>query len=269
MFQIQKRIIMSLLVLLMCGANKVIAEDFPHRKDYPNVPTISTEDLKAKYDAGSVVIVDVRSKIEFDVIHPKGTVHVPISEMTFVEDAQKVIQGNAGKEFAFYCNGITCLKSYESVQKLIEVGAKNCFAYDAGVPDWSNKYPAETLLLGKTIENPETQLISKEDFKKRVLLFDEFKAKATDANTIVIDARDNIQKSGKLPGLDNALAKPLDKLIKDFIMAKREQDKTLLIFDQVGKQVQWLEYYLRDNGYKNYYFLHGGATEVLENQKYK
>ena len=274
MFKIKKRIAKFLCVCVcaVVTANMVVnvyAEDFPHRKDYPTVPTISTQDLKAKYDTGSVVIIDVRSKIEFDVIHPKGTLHIPISEISFVADTQKVISDNAGKVFAFYCNGITCLKSYEGAQKLIEAGAKDCFAYDAGVPDWSEKYPADTLLLGKPIEDPAKQLIAKEDFKKRVLSFDEFKKKAAEPNTIVIDGRDNIQKSGKLPGLENVLGKPLDKLIKDFVMEKREQDKTLLIFDQVGKQVQWLDYYLRDNGYKSYYFLHGGATEVLEGQKYK
>ena len=47
------------------------------------------------------------------------------------------------------------------------------------------------------------------------------------------------------------------------------KDKQLVIFDQVGKQVLWLMYYLEDKGYKNYYFLKGGATSVLKEQKYR
>jgi len=47
------------------------------------------------------------------------------------------------------------------------------------------------------------------------------------------------------------------------------KDKQLVIFDQVGKQVLWLMYYLEDKGYKNYYFLKGGATSVLKKQKYR
>ena len=45
--------------------------------------------------------------------------------------------------------------------------------------------------------------------------------------------------------------------------------KSVLIFDQVGKQVRWLEYYLVANGYKQYAFLSGGATSVLQEQEYK
>ena len=60
-----------------------------------------------------------------------------------------------------------------------------------------------------------------------------------------------------------------DKLIPNFVKAKANQDKKLLIFDQVGKQVIWLEYYLIENGYKDYVFLKGGATSVLGSQNYK
>lgn len=51
--------------------------------------------------------------------------------------------------------------------------------------------------------------------------------------------------------------------------SNQKQDKDLLIFDQVGKQVQWLEYYLMEYGYKNYWFLKDGATKVLGEQKYQ
>ena len=61
----------------------------------------------------------------------------------------------------------------------------------------------------------------------------------------------------------------LMKNLPNFVEKKVKRDKTLLIFDQVGKQVRWLEYYLVANGYKNYYFLAGGATSVLKAQKYK
>jgi len=37
--------------------------------------------VKIKYDAGEVVIVDVRSKIEYNVIHPKDAVHVSVANI--------------------------------------------------------------------------------------------------------------------------------------------------------------------------------------------
>ena len=39
----------------------------------------------------------------------------------------------------------------------------------------------------------------------------------------------------------------MDKFIPNFVQKKVNQDKHLYIFDQVGKQVRWLQYYLRSN----------------------
>ena len=86
---------------------------------------------------------------------------------------------------------------------------------------------------------------------------------------MVVDVRDHIQRSEKLPGLEKVMFIPMNKFIPNFVERKVNRDNTLLIFDQVGKQVQWLEYYLVENGYKDYYFLSGGATAVLGEQKYK
>jgi rhodanese-related sulfurtransferase len=246
-----------------------MATEFPYRKDYPEVPTIATEELNTKQDSAEVVIVDVRSKIEYDVIHPVGAVHIPVSHMSFVKEVGELLEQNPGQAVAFYCNGITCLKSYEAAKRAKAAGYKNCFAYDAGIPEWANLFPGKTLLLGKILVDPENQLIPKAEFKKRCLSFDDFKSKANDPQTIVIDVRDHIQSSGKLPELKGVLIMPLDKFISNFVEKKLNQDKTLLIFDQVGKQVRWLSYYLHEHGYGNYFYLHGGATEVLQDQTYK
>ena len=55
----------------------------------------------------------------------------------------------------------------------------------------------------------------------------------------------------------------------NFVSKKSSPDETLLLFDQVGKQIKWLQYYLEEYGYTNYMFLDGGATKVLKTQDYK
>jgi rhodanese-related sulfurtransferase len=256
-------------VAFILSVSFVFAEEFPYRKDFPTVSYISSQDLKAKYDKKEVIIIDVRSKIEYDVIHVDKCLHIPMSYATFVSDVEKLIKENPKKIIVFYCNGITCLKSYESALKLMDAGHKNCFAYDAGIPEWAKLYPADTLVFGKVLRDPGKQLISDAEFNKRLINFETFKEKAAKPNSIVIDIREGIQNSGKLPGLESARVIPLDVMIPNFVTKKAEQDKTLLIFDQVGKQVKWLMYYLRENGYGNYFFLDKGATEVLKKQEYK
>jgi len=268
---IKRTVSVSVLACMayLFSVSLVYAVDFPYRKDFPNVSCISSQELKAKYDKNEVIIVDVRSKIEYDAIHIDKSLHIPMAYATFVNDVEKLAKENPKKIIAFYCNGVTCLKSYESAQKMLEAGQKNCFAYDAGVPEWSKLYPADTIVMGKVLKDPEKQLISDVEFKNRLINFETFKAKAAKENVLVIDIRDHVQSSGKLPGHEKARVIPLDTFIPNFVAKKAEQDKTLLIFDQVGKQVQWLMYYLRENGYENYFFLDKGATEVLKKQEYK
>ena len=88
----------------------------------------------------------------------------------------------------------------------------------------------------KKIKNPAKQLIPKSKFKAIAINFEEFKKKAAQKNSIVIDARDFVQKSGDLPGLKNVRKIPFDKLIPNIVSKKKLHDKQLLIFDQVGKE---------------------------------
>ena len=62
------------------------ADEFPSRKKYPSVTPISTQDLYNSYKAGDTVVVDVRSKLEYDVIHINGASHIPLSNKTFLKD---------------------------------------------------------------------------------------------------------------------------------------------------------------------------------------
>lgn len=263
-----KMAVCGLLSISLFG-NVCFAEEFPYRGDYPNVPIVELEDLKTGYDDGSFIIVDVRSTIEFETIHPKKAFHIKLSNADFEDNLRKLADDNPGKKIATYCNGITCLKSYKAAQKAVDAGMKNVYAFDAGIPAWAKAYPADTMLVGKPIIDPEKQLIAKSEFKKKALDFAKFKELAGSSNAQVIDARDPIQRVGKLPGLANALPIPLDKLIKNIIQHERFKDKKLVIFDQVGKQVRWLMYHLEDKGYKDYAFLKGGATAVLKDQKYR
>lgn len=257
------------LICISGIALTAVALDFPYRKDYPATPTIDPEALFTGYKAGEILIVDVRSKIEYDVIHPAGAIHIPIAKKGFVNAVKELLAKNPGKKIAFYCNGITCLKSYKAAQKAKEAGLDNCFAYDAGIPVWATLYPGDTELLGKTLVDPEKQLIPKKDFKSRCLAYEDFKSQLTAKGGLAIDVRDHIQRAQKLPGMKKPKAIPMDNFIPHFVAKKAHQDKPLFIYDQVGKQVRWLEYYLVENGYKEYYFLAGGATAVLKSQEYK
>jgi rhodanese-related sulfurtransferase len=265
-------IVKTFLILLTTTlfiSSTIFASNFPGRDRFPEVPYIGSEDLFNSYGSGEAIIVDVRSTIEYNVIHPIDALHIPIAKMDFVKKVKQLRSANVGKKIAFYCNGTTCLKSYIATQKAKEAGINNVYAYDGGIPEWAAFYPEKTLLLGQVVTDPEKQIIPKAEFKKKAVAYEDFKKGATSEAGLVIDVRDTIQRTEALPGMGKTLKIPLDKFIPNFIEKKKNQDKPLYIFDQVGKQVRWLEYYLVENGYQNYRFLKGGATAVLKSQKYK
>ncbi len=269
MSKLSLAIVSGVCAAVALGAAAGASDAFPYRSQYPDVPFVDTEALAAKYAQDEVIIVDVRSNIEYEVIHAVGAVHLPLSSESFLEDLGKLRADYPQMAFAFYCNGVTCLKSYEAAQSALVAGFDNCYAYDAGIPGWANAYPDQTILLGKPIVDPGKQLIPKSMFAEKCVDFEQFAQIAGERGVIVVDVRDAIQRSGSLPGLENAVLMPMDQFIREFVLQKQHQDKMVLIFDQVGKQVRWLEYYLVDQGYEHYAFLKGGATDVLGRQAYR
>ncbi|MCW8336749.1 rhodanese-like domain-containing protein, partial [Vibrio paucivorans] len=105
-----RSICLFIFVILPLG---VIASEFPYRSEYPDVKTIELSELHATMT--EVDIVDVRSKLEFDVLHVKGAKHITLSNKGF-ENKVKKLSSNS-KVVVFYCNGITCRKSYVAAQR--------------------------------------------------------------------------------------------------------------------------------------------------------
>lgn len=99
-------LILAIAVVCLAGfVAQAAATEFPYRKDYPGIPTIDTEALYAGYNTGEILIVDVRSKIEYQVIHPDGAVHVPVGNKGFVNNIKALMAKNPGKNSPFIVTG--------------------------------------------------------------------------------------------------------------------------------------------------------------------
>lgn len=233
------------------------ADEFPLRAKFPTTKAISTADVKA---AASATIVDVRAEMEYDVIHINGSINLPISKATFLADLEKAVKGNKAAAIVTYCNGHTCDKSYIAAEKAMKAGFTDITVYDEGIMAWAKAYPDKTTLLGKT-PIAASKLISKDAFKTKLISVSDFTTKASDANSFVIDLRDPLQRKVIPPYLSKAVNFPMDKMVAQLTNAQfktKIEGKTLLIADMVGKQVQWLQYYLEDAGITSYYFLENG-----------
>jgi rhodanese-related sulfurtransferase len=241
------------------------ASGFPGRKLYPLVSVIELQDLHAKY--ADVVIVDVRSKYEFDTLHIKGAINAPLSSPTFVEQIRD-LRAKDARPLVLYCNGKTCMKSYEAALKCAVNKIENVYAYDAGIMDWARAYPRQAVLLGKSPVDTR-KLISKAEFKKHLLSPDQYGTQVANSSAIVLDVRDRYQREGLSLFIGRERRAYLDdaRSLNRFIEKAKREHKKLLVHDAAGKQVVWLQYYLEEKGLKNYYFMDGGTTAYYDQMK--
>ena len=95
-------IVASLLVSLVVGCQQQSAPtsgDLPPSFFLPEVPRISAEEVKAKLDAGAnLVIVDSRSKANYEKSHIAGAISIPLGTM-----AERYSELNGYDEIVTYC----------------------------------------------------------------------------------------------------------------------------------------------------------------------
>lgn len=249
-----------MLSLIVVAGHAASNDEFPMRARYPDVAVITTEDLAKRLN--EVVVIDVRSQYEFDTLHIQGAVNVPLDKRSFRDDVIK-LRKQQDKPFVFYCNGKTCHKAYDAVLLADKARLDRLMAYDAGIFDWSKKNPDKAVLLGKNPINPN-DLISEDRFKARLLDPKDFATRVGD-KSMVLDLRDRAQRDSALfPFKEQRAQIDESRKIDEVINEAKAQHKTLLVYDAVGKQVQWVQYYLENRGLTDYYFMKGGAQGYFD-----
>jgi len=264
---ISKLTCLALAGLLLATSSATANEGFPGRDKYPDVPYYELDQLFDALD--DVVVVDARSSLEFDTLRIAGAINIPVAAEDFETEVAK-LRADTDKPIVFYCNGHKCMKSYIAVKKARQANVDNVFAYDAGVFDWVRAYPDKAVLLG---ESPvrTADLIPKKAFKSRMINADNFSDRATrpGGNPLVLDVRDKFQRAGVgfYPGKERWASLDDSAKLDRYIRQAIRQNRTLLIYDEVGKQVRWLQYKLEKAGVKDYYFMANGAQGYFEAMK--
>jgi rhodanese-related sulfurtransferase len=240
-------------------------EDFPGRTTYAHVPYITIEQLYNEFD--DIIIVDARSAFEFETLRILSAVNVPLSlsNSEYTKILKALREKNPAKKIVFYCNGHTCMKSYKAAHRA-KVIAKidNVMAFDAGIFNWTKAHPDKAILLDETPVDPGN-LISKQKYKQHMLPALDFVNKA-DENAIIIDVRSRHQREGLslFSGYEKTVPMSKKRKLNKYIQLAKNENKKLFIYDAVGKQVRWLQYYLEQQNAGEYYFMEGGAKAFYQ-----
>ena len=96
-----------LILILLPAVLQVVsaaATEFPGRErpEYKNLKTIDIGELHSDLQENRIIVVDVRSKLEFDTIHIRNAVHDAVADKGFADNLKDIISRASAKKIAFY-----------------------------------------------------------------------------------------------------------------------------------------------------------------------
>lgn len=104
----------------------------------PNQKTqeVSTEQMRRILTDGSAVILDTRSRAEFDAGHIPGARNLDVRAEEQIGAVERMLDGDRTKSLVLYCNGPFCQASRRLAEKLAGAGFSNVRRYQLGIPVW-------------------------------------------------------------------------------------------------------------------------------------
>ncbi len=99
-----------------------------------NVKFISKEHLKRMMDANeSFILLDVRSKEDYDQAHIRGAKSLPLDEI----DAKAAQMLKSSDNIVVYCGSYVCMASTNAYKMLDKLGYTNVHDYKGGIEEWN------------------------------------------------------------------------------------------------------------------------------------
>jgi len=200
-----KRILMVAVLVILTATGLAFGAE---KKQEP-FTAVTSEEVKAMINRQEpgLVVIDARTPEEFQEVHIKGAVNLPLPVL---EKNPSALAYPTDAKLVFYCNGFKCGKSPKAARLAATLGYRNLYVLSEGMPAWEEKGFA--IYAGPDYEKKiETSRISPKELQKML----------TDTPTAItlVDVRDPKEYAeGHIPGAVNipsekfaALSSGLDK----------------------------------------------------------
>jgi rhodanese-related sulfurtransferase len=99
-------------------------------------PEISTAQVRQILDSGGAMILDTRSRAEFEAGHIPGAQILDVVPDQQIAAAERLVNGNKAAALVLYCNGPYCQASRRLAERLTGAGFTNVRRYQLGIPVW-------------------------------------------------------------------------------------------------------------------------------------
>ncbi len=212
-------------------------------------------------------LIDTRSRFEYDILHMKNAIHVPVATMVR-EDLERLRKRNPRRAIVFYCNGQSCSKSRIAFRQAERWGFRNIYHFRPGIRDWAKEHPEKVLYFGKILRHNSAglaRLFGPHQDNKNALSPGQFVTGSRQPEVLVVDIRD-VSERDKYPiNLPNLHHYPLDRLVKYLKSgSRRVAGRKLFVLDGGGSQASWLRFLFADQVDQDVVFLKGGARAWQE-----
>lgn len=267
-----RNLLTAVIVLcLLSFTVTVVANDdikkFPKRKYYPNLNYIDTAQLAKGLRENRYNVIDVRDKTSFKALHIKNSTNIFIKNSTFEQEILDLVVQDS-RPLVIYCNGISCGKSYVASDKLLQLFNKQnidrqVLTYDAGINAIAYAHNDLVLKNGKAISG-ENALIATDKIRRHTLTphaFETYLSENDASGIALLDIRDKSEKIIYKLFLTypqtNIILDKKDQLIA-FLNKIKEENKTLMVYDASGRQINGLYELLTITGISNWHYMDGG-----------
>ncbi|PTX99376.1 hypothetical protein DB346_16095 [Verrucomicrobia bacterium LW23] len=251
----------ALLMLSPTDGRAQTSSEYPFRSKYPDEKIYWSEDMRKNWD--TIIPVDVRGKMEYDVLHIEHARHVPLASLD--EKLPKLRAKASTRPLVFYGTGPYEEAPYIAAQRARLAGYENVYVYDNGVNRWVDSWPDRTRFFGQLINAKEAKekLIPAGEYRRINLEPSVFLHASKTGEYHIVDIRTLEQREQirfYFTGQQTASIDLFLQIMKNPAIMPKEK---VLIYDMDGTRTEALQYYLRNQGITSYYFLKGGLIALV------
>ena len=137
------------------------------------------------------------------------------------------------------------------------------FVYDSGIFEWANAQPERSEFWGERLsaKTIDKKLISPEELSAAFMEAPDYVALAQSGDWKIFDVRDRKEREDTPVKIKGVVKCTVDQFAAFLGKPGIIPASNILVMDNVGKQVKWIQYYLKKHGRTDYHFLKGGVAE--------
>jgi rhodanese-related sulfurtransferase len=129
------------ITALALGTGPALAENFSIyqatlAEANQKTPEASTEELRRILADRSAIVLDTRTRAEFDAGHIPGARNLDAPAGGQVAAVESLVNGDKSKALVLYCNGPYCQASRRVAEQLVAAGFTDVRRYQLGIPIW-------------------------------------------------------------------------------------------------------------------------------------